>query len=63
MTTITAPLRRTPHAMRTPSASASARARRAITRFRRITEGMNSDDRARLCDITLQGYSEARTIR
>lgn len=63
MTTITAPLRHSPHVMRTLTTSASARTRRAIVRIRRVTEGMNSDDRARLCDVTLQGFSEARSIR
>lgn len=63
MTTITAPLRRSPRTMRTPSAPSTAWARRAMRRVRYLTEGMNSDDRARACDIALRPYSEARSTR
>ena len=57
MTTITAPLRRSPRAFRTASAPAPARMRRALTQFRRITEGMNADDRATLCELTLRPHA------
>lgn len=63
MTTITAPLRRSPRTVRTPSAPVSARARQILKTIRRRSESINGDHRATLCDLTLRPYSEARTLR
>ena len=63
MTAVTAPLRRAPRTLRTPSAVTPARVRRTLSYIRRVSEGMNSNDRARLCDVTLQPYTEARFQR
>ena len=63
MTTITAPLRRSPRTMRTPSAPITTWARRTVRRLRYMGEGMNGDHRARVCDLTLRPYPEARTPR
>ncbi len=63
MTTITAPLRRSPRAFRTASAPAPARMRRAFTHLRRVGEGLNSDHRATLCDLTLRPYTDTGSLR
>jgi hypothetical protein len=45
------------------TAPAAALGQRAFRHLRRVGEGLNSDDRARLCDLTLQPYHEARFAR
>lgn len=63
MTTITTPFRRSPRTVRTSSTRAPNWGRRTLIQFRRISESLNSDDRSRLCDLTLQPYGEARSNR
>ena len=63
MTTITAPLRRSPRAIRTAAAPAPARLRRALHHLRRVGDGLHSDDRATLCDLTLRPYTHTGSLR
>jgi len=66
MTSITTPLPQTSHPkrnVRAMLAPASARLQQARRRLRYVSEGINSDDRAPLCDLTLRPYPEARSAR